>query len=76
MSIENLILVLNSEWYFLTFNTRRIKWSIDCEIPNCEMLTLCFTGEKTAIFCLSQHDWKLDIALDNYFATPEVSCHI
>ena len=30
------------------------------------------TGEKTAIYCLAQHDWKLDIALDNYFANPEV----
>ena len=27
---------------------------------------------KTALFCLSQHDWKLDIALDNYFANPEL----
>ena len=31
-----------------------------------------FSGEKTAIYCLTQHDWKLDIALDNYFANPEV----
>ena len=30
-------------------------------------------GEKTALYCLAQHDWKLDIALDNYFANPEVS---
>ncbi len=30
------------------------------------------TGEKTALFCLAQHDWKLDVALDNYFASPEV----
>jgi hypothetical protein len=30
------------------------------------------TGEKTALYCLAQHDWKLDIALDNYFANPDV----
>jgi DCN1-like protein 1/2 len=29
------------------------------------------TGEKTAVNCLSQHDWKLDVAVDNYFQCPE-----
>lgn len=37
-----------------------------------EFATLTQTGEKTALFCLAQHDWKLDVALDNYFASPEV----
>jgi len=36
-----------------------------------EFITLTQTGEKTALYCLTQHDWKLDIALDNYFANPE-----
>ena len=30
------------------------------------------TGEKTAIYCLQQHDWRLDIASDNYFQRPDV----
>lgn len=30
------------------------------------------TGEKTAIYCLQQHDWRLDIASDNYFQKPDV----
>ena len=30
------------------------------------------SGEKTAIFCLAHHDWKLDMALDSYFANPEL----
>jgi len=37
-----------------------------------EFITLTQTGEKTALYCLAQHDWKIDIALDNYFANPEV----
>ena len=28
-------------------------------------------GEKTAVNCLSSHEWKLDIAVDNYFQVPE-----
>lgn len=30
------------------------------------------TGESTAIFCLSQNDWKLDLASDNFFQNPDV----
>lgn len=29
------------------------------------------TGEKTAIHCLSMHDWRMDISTDNYFQHPE-----
>jgi len=29
------------------------------------------TGEKTAIYCLSIHEWRMDIATDNYFQHPE-----
>ena len=29
------------------------------------------TVEKTAIHCLGCHDWKLDVAVDNYFQNPD-----
>lgn len=29
------------------------------------------TGEKTAINCLSAHEWRMDIATDSYFQHPE-----
>ena len=39
-----------------------------------EFVQLTQTGEKTALFCLQNHDWKLDMALDSYFANPELYC--
>lgn len=35
-----------------------------------EFMTLTQSGEKTAINCLNQNDWRLDSALDNYFQNP------
>jgi len=36
-----------------------------------QFISFTNTGEKTAIFCLSSHDWRMDIATDNYFQHPE-----
>lgn len=36
-----------------------------------EFIAFTNTGEKTAIYCLSEHQWRLDVASDNYFQHPE-----
>ncbi|MED6254561.1 DCN1-like protein 1 [Ataeniobius toweri] len=30
------------------------------------------SNEKTAVTCLSQNDWKLDVATDKFFQDPEL----
>lgn len=30
------------------------------------------TSEQTAVYCLSQHDWKLELASDAYFQNPDI----
>lgn len=36
-----------------------------------QFISFTHTGEKTAIFCLQQNDWKIDQASDSYFQNPE-----
>jgi DCN1-like protein 1/2 len=36
-----------------------------------KFISLTQTGEQTALFCLLNNEWKLDLACDNYFQNPE-----
>lgn len=37
-----------------------------------KFILLTQTGEQTAIYCLTHNEWKLDLACDNYFQSPEI----
>lgn len=36
-----------------------------------KFMAITQTGEQTAIFCLQNNEWKLDLASDNYFQQPQ-----
>lgn len=54
--------------FVLTFQ-HKLKFSQRDKVK--KFITFTQTGEQTAIYCLAQNDWKLDLASDNYFQNPE-----
>ncbi|XP_072477995.1 DCN1-like protein 2 isoform X2 [Notamacropus eugenii] len=37
-----------------------------------QFMTFTQAGEKTAIYCLMQNEWKLEVATDNFFQNPDL----
>ncbi|KAI1297279.1 Lipase maturation factor 2 [Halotydeus destructor] len=75
LSLRDVVLIFNSfhrlENAFadrdLTMN--RLKSSQKEKVR--QFIAFTSTGEKTAINCLSQYEWKIDLATDAYFNNPE-----
>ena len=54
---------------FICFRQHKLKSSQREKVK--QFMGFTQTNEKTAIACLTQHDWRLDIASDRFFQSAE-----
>lgn len=55
--------------YGVTSEMHKLKSSQKDKVR--QFIAFTQTGEKSAINCLGAHDWKLDVAVDNFFQNPD-----
>ena len=63
------VCVLNQQ-VFVVFVQNKLKSSQKDKVRQFMIFTQ--SNEKTALTCLSQNDWKLDVATDKFFQSPEL----